>query len=163
MLSCAGYCVATYVMGIGDRHNGNIMVTKHGHLFHIDFGHFLGHFKQKLGYEREKGIHFVFTPQYAFVFGSKGSEKYKIFENLCCKAYNIVRKNAELFINLFAMMLSTGIPELKSVADIKYLRDQLSLELSDEEASIQFKDKIEESLKSKRRQFNDMAHMIKNK
>ena len=156
--SCAGYCVATYVLGIGDRHNDNVMLTRDGHLFHIDFGHFLGNFKSFMKLKREKAP-FVLTPDFVFVMGGTRGEPFKRFIDLCCEAFIIIRQHAHLFINLFAMMLSTGIPELTSAEDILWLRNALVLDKTDKEARKKFTKLIFQSLHTTTTQINNAVHL----
>jgi phosphatidylinositol-4,5-bisphosphate 3-kinase catalytic subunit alpha/beta/delta len=158
--SCAGYCVATYILGIADRHNGNIMMTKTGHLFHIDFGHFLGNFKTKLGIQRERSK-FVFTEEMVYVMGGKDSEGFNVFKDFCCKAYNYIRKHGKRLINLFMLMITAGMPELKNKEEIKYLREMLSLKLTEMEADIKFNAEIQNALNNTFRRIDNFIHNLK--
>ena len=158
-VSLAGYCVATYGLGIGDRHNDNVMLARTGHLFHIDFGHFLGNFKSKFGIKRERAP-FVFTPDFAYVLGDRDSEMFECFVAVCGRAYNIVRRNAHEFINLFQLMLSTGIPELQKAEDINWLRECMLTGRTDEQAAEHFRKLIFTSLKTRTTQLNNAVHII---
>ncbi|KAH8409752.1 hypothetical protein KR222_004019 [Zaprionus bogoriensis] len=126
--SCAGYCVATYVLGVADRHSDNIMVKRNGQLFHIDFGHILGHFKQKFGVRRER-VPFVLTHDFVYVINKgcvdREAQEFCRFQELCERAFLILRKHGCLILSLFSMMISTGLPELSSEKDLNYLRETL--------------------------------------
>uniref|UniRef100_A0A8C7SL55 phosphatidylinositol-4,5-bisphosphate 3-kinase n=1 Tax=Oncorhynchus mykiss TaxID=8022 RepID=A0A8C7SL55_ONCMY len=162
-LSCAGYCVATYVLGIGDRHNDNIMIKETGQLFHIDFGHFLGNFKSKFGINRER-VPFILTYDFVHVIQqgrTNNSEKFERFRECCEQAYKILCRNGTLFVNLFAMMKAAGLPELSSFKDIQYLKDSLALGKSEEEALKNFKVKFNEALReSWKTKVNWMMHSL---
>ncbi|XP_036147909.1 phosphatidylinositol 4,5-bisphosphate 3-kinase catalytic subunit beta isoform [Monomorium pharaonis] len=149
-LSCAGYCVATYVLGIADRHSDNIMVKKTGQLFHVDFGHILGHFKEKFGFRRER-VPFVLTNDFVHVINKGQTKKghaaeFQRFQSHCEQAFLILRQHGGLILSLFAMMISTGLPELSSEKDLNYLRDTLVLEMSENEAQKHFRSKFDEAL-----------------
>uniref|UniRef100_A0A8C6TAG0 phosphatidylinositol 3-kinase n=1 Tax=Neogobius melanostomus TaxID=47308 RepID=A0A8C6TAG0_9GOBI len=147
--SCAGYCVATYVLGIGDRHNDNIMITDKGNLFHIDFGHILGNWKRVLGVNRER-VPFVLTPDFLYIMGRvkhRNSLYFDHFQDICMQAYLSLRSQSHLLITLFSIMLLTGMRELSSAEDMRYLREVLQEGKSEEQARAHFLEQVHVCIK----------------
>lgn len=159
-MSCAGYCVATYVLGICDRHNDNIMLKTSGHIFHIDFGKFLGDV-QMFGNIKRDRTPFVLTSDMAYVIngGVQPTKRFQNFIDLCCQAFNIIRKNRNIFLNLFSLMVSSGIPGV-TIDAVGYVQKALLPGLSEAEATSHFTRMIEGSLKSWTTQFNFFMHNL---
>ena len=155
VVSTAAYCVASYVLGLGDRHNDNLMMTRDGHFFHIDFGHILGNFKKKLNIKRERAP-FVFTNHMKEVIG----DQYEDFVGLCCDCYNILRDNATLLVSLFTLAIPCNLPELQREKDVMWIYEKLQIGLSNDEAAAHFRRELDVALETKATRVNDMFHML---
>ncbi|KAF6754471.1 atypical/PIKK/PI3K protein kinase [Ephemerocybe angulata] len=126
--SCAGYCVATYILGVGDRHLDNLLIAPDGHFFHVDFGYILGRDPKpfpppvKVCKEMVDGM------------GGAQSPHYMRFKNHCFTAFTILRKSANLMINLVALMVDANIPDIKHRDVHEQIQEKFRLDLTEEEA-----------------------------
>ena len=142
--SCAGYCVITYLLGVGDRHLDNLLLAPSGHFFHADFGYILGRDpkpfapQMKLCKEMVEGM------------GSSTSSHYSAFKSYCFTAYTTLRKSSNLILNLFSLMVDANIPDIKVEPGrvVEKVRERFHLEMSEEEAMRHFEGLIVDSVGS---------------
>jgi len=128
--STAGYCVITYLLGIGDRHLDNILLSKSGHFFHLDFGFILGRDPKPFPPPMRLTVEMIAG------MGGYDSENYTKFKSYCCQAYNILRRSAGLVTVLLQLMRDAGIEDLHPdpATTIAKMYEKFRVDIEDEDA-----------------------------
>lgn len=142
--STAAFSIITYLLGIGDRHLDNIMITKEGILFHIDFSFILG--------LDPKPLHpyIRITDEMIEAIGGFNSESYSEFKNICIKIYNCLRKHMNTFLQLFMIIPNINHEFNSEYKDIliKEFINKFAPGKTNDEAAIQLISHIESSYRS---------------
>jgi phosphatidylinositol 3-kinase len=146
--SCAGYCIITYILGIGDRHLDNILMCPDGRLLHIDFGFMFGRdpkpFPPAMKISRDM----------LQAMGGPKSPHYARFVEHCWSGYRIVRAHADFLLNLLALMNDSCLPCL----NIEACRENFMLHLDDRAAKQHLLDVILKSVSAFVPEIMDRIH-----
>lgn len=128
--SCAGYCVITYILGVGDRHLDNLLLAPDGHFFHADFGFILGRDPKPFAPAMK------ISNEMLDAMGGTNSELYNQFKEYCFLSYSALRKSSNLILNLFSLMVDANIPDIRLEPDkaVVKVKERLQLELNEENA-----------------------------
>lgn len=140
--SCAGYCVITYILGVGDRHLDNLLLSPDGRFWHADFGYILGRDPKPFPPLMKLPIQVIDG------MGGLNHENFSIFKNYCFMTYITLRKNSNLILNLFQLMLEANIPDIKvdPTRAVEKVQEKFALEMSEEDAILHFQNLINDSV-----------------
>lgn len=119
--STALYCVISYLLGFGDRHLENIMISEDGYLFHIDFGYIIGQ-DPKGSDNRSLRV----TPGILSVIGDVGTKNHKMFGKYCTKIYSCLRKHVDIFLNILTIIPNIDHTLRRDVID-KEIRERFEV------------------------------------
>lgn len=99
--SLAGYSIVTYLLQIKDRHNGNILVDREGHLIHIDFGFMLSNSPGNMGFEAAP---FKLPMEYVEIMGGLDSTGFLQFKKLFKEGFEAARKHSDSILTIVELM-----------------------------------------------------------
>lgn len=131
-------------MGVGDRHLDNLLMTKTGRLFHIDFGFILGRDP------RLRRPPIKITREMVDAMGGMDSENFYKFCSFVRTAFLHLRRHSNLILNLFSLMVDANVPEIALEPDktVQKVQDKFKLELNDEQAAHYITEQVEQSVRS---------------
>ncbi|KAK1939570.1 phosphatidylinositol 3-and 4-kinase domain containing protein [Babesia divergens] len=97
--SLASYSVLTHLLGVGDRHNDNLILSKSGHVVHVDYGYILGSDPRLLPLPP-----FKLSNELLGFLGGRGSFFYRMFKERFYLVFSILRRHAKLIIILIYLL-----------------------------------------------------------
>lgn len=159
--TCVSSCVLCYIMGVGDRHLENILVTKDGKLLHIDFSYILGDDPKNLKVEMK------ITQDMVDMLGGNDSKYFKIFKNNCTLAFKKIRLRSSLWYLLLSY-LNFSTPSIDSFKYTEtviknHIIERLLPGENDMEATMQIIDIVDRSSKTSWSQnLAEFSHKISN-
>jgi hypothetical protein len=103
----AGYSAVSYILQIKDRHNGNLMLHRDGHIIHIDFGFFLGNSPGAINFESAP---FKLTSEMVEVMGGVNDPMFKNYCMLVFLGLKCLAKRKQEVLSLVEMMSSMKFP-----------------------------------------------------
>lgn len=145
--SLAGYCVITYLLGVGDRHMDNLLLSPDGHFFHADFGYILGRDPKPLAPSMKLSVEMV-DGLGGISIDKNPESQFNEFRQYCFTAFTTLRRSSSLILNLFALMRDAEIPDIKLAGDqaVKKVEERFWLHASEDEAVAYFENMIFQSI-----------------
>lgn len=135
-----------YILGLGDRHMDNIMITCRGEIFHIDFGYIMQNPITSIWGSPNIKV----TGDIIDFLGGTNSEYYDMFQKLVIKSHEILRIHKNIIVNYYEIL---GDEEYVNWESFKIkLESRLMNNLNDPEISITLIKEIETS--------NSISHTI---
>eukprot|EP01123_Difflugia_compressa_P000338 TRINITY_DN1042_c0_g1_i3.p1 TRINITY_DN1042_c0_g1~~TRINITY_DN1042_c0_g1_i3.p1 ORF type:complete len:315 (+),score=58.83 TRINITY_DN1042_c0_g1_i3:136-945(+) len=110
-LSAAIYSIFSYLIDVGDRHLENIMVTKGGDFFHIDYGYVFGE-EPVLKKPISQSTRITSEMKRALDLGREEDQSFTEFIKKCKEIYLAIRPHYILFMTLASVLpIDTSIIE----------------------------------------------------
>ena len=152
--SCAGYCVITYLLGVGDRHLDNLLLAPDGCFFHVDFGYILGRDPKPFAPQMKLPLQLIEG------MGGPQHPNFLAFKSYAFTAWSTLRKSSNLLLNLFALMQGANIPDIKVEREgsVRKVQERMWLGKGENEAGREFERLIEESMGDWKAGVIDWAH-----